>query len=101
MRKLLVTGASGLIGGEVVAAFAEEGWKVYGIDNNMRADFFGEQGDTLWNAERLQRQFDGYELFEIDIRDRDTVLETMNRLKPDAIIHSRIAAQSHFRDVTL
>jgi CDP-paratose 2-epimerase len=88
MRKLLVTGASGLIGGEVVAAFAEQGWQVYGIDNNMRADFFGEQGDTRWNAQRLRRQFDSYELLEIDIRDRSTVLEIMERLKPDAIVHS-------------
>ena len=45
-KKLLVTGSAGLIGSEVVSYFANKGWKVVGIDNNMRADFFGEAGDT-------------------------------------------------------
>ena len=53
-RKLLVTGSSGLIGSEVVTYFAGEGWEVHGVDNNMRADFFGAQGDTRWNLGRLQ-----------------------------------------------
>jgi len=44
VKKLLVTGSSGLIGSEVVTAFSGDGWKVHGVDNNMRADFFGPQG---------------------------------------------------------
>ncbi|MES2604474.1 MAG: NAD-dependent epimerase/dehydratase family protein, partial [Pseudomonadota bacterium] len=51
---MLVTGSSGLIGSEVVAYFCEIGWAVHGVDNNMRADFFGPQGDTRWNQERLK-----------------------------------------------
>ena len=46
---LLVTGSSGLIGSEVVDFFCRQGWEVHGVDNNMRADFFGPQGDTRWN----------------------------------------------------
>lgn len=42
--KLLVTGSGGLIGSEVVRAFAELGHQVVGVDNNMRADFFGRLG---------------------------------------------------------
>ena len=53
LRKILVTGASGLIGSEAVAHFDARGAEVVGIDNNMRADFFGESGDTRWNLERL------------------------------------------------
>ena len=41
MRQMLVTGSSGLIGSEVCAYFCGEGWKVHGIDNNGRAEFFG------------------------------------------------------------
>jgi CDP-paratose 2-epimerase len=93
-RKLLVTGASGLIGGEVVAAFASEGWAVTGIDNNMRADFFGPQGDTTWNANRLRRQHADYELQVIDVRDRDRVLAFVEQLRPDAIVHTA-AQPSH------
>ena len=50
---LLVTGSSGLIGSEVVDYFSRLGWEVHGADNNMRADFFGPGGDTLWNRRRL------------------------------------------------
>jgi CDP-paratose 2-epimerase len=49
MPILLVTGSSGLIGSEVVSHFGSRGWTVYGVDNNMRADFFGPQGDIRWN----------------------------------------------------
>ena len=39
MKTLLVTGSGGLIGSEVVSFFAGRGWKVHGVDNNMRQDF--------------------------------------------------------------
>ena len=52
--KLLVTASSGLIGSEVVDYLSTLGWQVHGVDNNMRADFFGPQGDTRWNQARLQ-----------------------------------------------
>jgi nucleoside-diphosphate-sugar epimerase len=53
MKTFLVTGSSGLIGSEVVDYFCRRGWDVHGIDNNMRADFFGPEGDTRWNQKRL------------------------------------------------
>ena len=55
MNKILVSGSNGLIGGEVVSYFSKKGMKVFGIDNNMRADFFGPAGDTIWNQNRLQK----------------------------------------------
>lgn len=94
MKTLLVTGSSGLIGSEVVAAFADDGWRVVGVDNNMRADFFGSQGDTLWNARRLQRQYPSYELHSVDIRDRARVLQLMREATPHAIVHAA-AQPSH------
>ena len=47
-NKLLVTGSSGLIGSESVTYFEAHGWEVHGVDNNMRRDFFGPDGDTTW-----------------------------------------------------
>jgi nucleoside-diphosphate-sugar epimerase len=41
-----MTGCSGLVGSEAVLFFAEQGWAVTGIDNNMRRSFFGVDGDT-------------------------------------------------------
>ena len=53
MKRMLVTGSNGLIGSEMVRHFHEFGWEVHGVDNNMRAEFFGPQGDTRWNQQRL------------------------------------------------
>ena len=74
MSKIIVTGSSGLIGSEVVNFFANEGWSVYGIDNDMRADFFGPQGDTRWNQQRLIDRFPNFFHNEIDIRNRESIL---------------------------
>jgi CDP-paratose 2-epimerase len=94
MKKMVVTGSSGLIGSEVVTFFAQQGWDVHGMDNNMRADFFGPQGDTRWNQKRLEEIHANFSHHEIDIRDRKTVLEFVKELKPDAIVHTA-AQPSH------
>ena len=91
---LLVTGSSGLIGSEVVVHFDALGWKVHGIDNNMRADFFGPGGDTRWNQRRLQAQSRDFTHHEIDIRDRAAVLEAVKALKPHLLVHAA-AQPSH------
>ncbi len=94
MRKLLVTGSSGLIGSEVVAHFALRGWAVAGIDNNQRADFFGPGGDTRWNQRRLLAAHPSFGHHELDVRNREGVLELMATLKPDLIVHAA-AQPSH------
>ena len=94
MKKLLVTGCSGLIGSEVVAHFSEAGWIVHGVDNNMRADFFGPQGDTRWNLGRLKAEHSGFHHHEVDIRNRPAVMELLRDLKPDATVHAA-AQPSH------
>lgn len=94
MRKMLVTGSSGLIGSEVVAYFVVRGWEVHGIDNNMRGDFFGPQGDTRWNQERLTAKYPGFKHHEMDIRERKVVLEFLQELKPEAVVHTA-AQPSH------
>jgi CDP-paratose 2-epimerase len=87
MKTLLVTGSSGLIGSEAVDYFCQRGWDVHGIDNNMRADFFGPQGDTRWNQKRLVRQYAKFTHHEMDMRNRAGVDELINRARPSAIVH--------------
>ncbi len=87
MKKLLVTGSSGLIGSECVSHFDKLGWKVYGIDNNMRRDFFGPDGDTGWNLKRLQSNTKNFSTHNIDIRDRAGILKFFEEVKPDFVIH--------------
>jgi CDP-paratose 2-epimerase len=94
MKRLLVTGSSGLIGSEVVTHFARAGWKVHGVDNNMRADFFGPQGDTRWNLRRLQEAHPGLEHHEVDIRNRAAVIELLRSVRPTAVVHTA-AQPSH------
>jgi CDP-paratose 2-epimerase len=94
MKKLLVSGSNGLIGSEVVTYFCENGWQVYGMDNNMRADFFGPQGDTRWNQKRLEEKFTNFSHSEIDIRRRKDVFSIVEEIRPDAIIHTA-AQPSH------
>jgi CDP-paratose 2-epimerase len=97
MPKLLVTGSSGLIGSEVVIHFANKGWTIHGVDNNQRAVFFGPQGDTRWNQQRLTESLGGAFIHhELDIRDRAGVLELLKSVKPDAIVHTA-AQPSHDR----
>lgn len=94
--KLLVTGSSGLIGSEVCVHFSALGWEIHGVDNNQRAVFFGPQGDTRWNQERLERNLPGFKHHELDIRDRAGVLALLQNVKPDAIVHTA-AQPSHDR----
>jgi len=96
MKKILVTGSSGLIGSEVCRHFYARGWKVHGIDNNQRAVFFGAEGDTRWNQERLCNDLPGFDHHEMDIRDRRGLGELVGKLRPDAIVHAA-AQPSHDR----
>ncbi len=96
MKSLLVTGSSGLIGSEVCLYFAGKGWQIHGVDNNQRAVFFGPQGDTRWNQNRLASLIPGYQHHELDIRNRNGVLELLKNVRPDAIVHTA-AQPSHDR----
>jgi CDP-paratose 2-epimerase len=95
-RSLLVTGSSGLIGSEVAKHFDSLGLHIHGVDNNQRAVFFGPQGDTRWNQERLAKSLKSFTHHELDIRDREGVLRLIDAVKPDAVVHTA-AQPSHDR----
>ena len=85
--KVLVTGSSGLIGSEAVEFYDRAGHAVIGIDNNMRETFFGQQGDTSWNLNRLKQVTQQFEHKNIDIRDRPALTELFQDEAFDLIIH--------------
>lgn len=104
MPTLLVTGSSGLIGSASVEYFDTLGWNVCGIDNNMRQDFFGPDGDTTWNLDRLRASTKRFVHYAVDIRDRSRVLEFFRQVPVEFVIHAAaqpshdLAAQRPFDD---
>ncbi len=93
-KSILVTGSSGLIGSEVAIYFSHMGFEVHGLDNNQRAVFFGPQGDTIWNRNRLQALIPDFIHHEMDIRDRMGILSLIEENRPDCIVHAA-AQPSH------
>ena len=93
---VLVTGSSGLIGAEAVQHFDSLGARVWGVDSNMRKEFFGPQGDTTWNLKRLLDSTRRFTHIDIDIRDRVAVDALFADNRFDLVIHCA-AQPSHDR----
>lgn len=89
-----MTGSSGLVGSETVGYLDAHGWAVHGVDNNMRADFFGPGGDTTPTLERVREETRHFRHHELDIRDRAAIGALIKKLRPDAIVHAA-AQPSH------
>ncbi|MFM5890446.1 MAG: NAD-dependent epimerase/dehydratase family protein [Dolichospermum sp.] len=94
MSIILVTGAAGLIGSESVRFFADRGFTVVGIDNNMRQVFFGEDASTEWNRDRLLQDYsDKYIHHNVDIRDHEGISQIFQTYSQDISLIIHTAAQ--------
>jgi CDP-paratose 2-epimerase len=70
----IVTGSGGLIGSESASHFARAGYDVIGLENDMRARFFGPEASTQPTTDGLISELeDSFLSLEVDIRDRDAV----------------------------
>ncbi len=94
MPKALITGSGGLVGSECVEMLCELGWDVIGLDNNMRAHFFGRAGTVAPTIEHLCSRHARYRHHEIDIRDRAAIRDIFRDERPNFIIHTA-AQPSH------
>jgi len=93
MKKVLVTGSCGLIGSQSVKFLIDKGYDVYGIDNDMRKYFFGNDSSTNPMKNELL-ELKNYHHFSIDIRDYDNLKLIFEDNKFDIIIHTA-AQPSH------
>lgn len=94
-KRAIVTGASGLVGSAMVELLMSEGFEVWGIDNNLRRYFFGEEASTEEIGHDLTARYQGrYHAVHLDIRDRTGVRIALSTVKPDFICHAA-AQPSH------
>jgi CDP-paratose 2-epimerase len=94
MSVVLITGSAGLIGSEAALFFADQGFEVAGIDNDMRRVFFGDEASTAWNRGQLERRLGRrYTHYDIDIRDRDAVFGLFERYRSNIGLVIHAAAQ--------
>lgn len=87
-KTVLITGSAGLIGSEAVRFFANKGFKIIGIDNNLRKYFFGTGASIVWNLRKLKKEIKNYTHFNVDIRNKKKIDEILKENKPCLIIHT-------------
>ncbi len=96
MPLAIVTGSGGLIGSESVRYFTEQGFDIVGVDNDMRARFFGPGATTAPTTQRLVRELDTFRALDLDIRDADGVMRVFaeHAGRVELIVHAA-AQPSH------
>ena len=93
MSIALVTGSAGLIGSETSKRFHAEGMEIVGLDNDMRAEFFGPEASTLSTRQRLESLLPRYTHQSIDIRDFEAVKKVFERYGAEIKVIVHTAAQ--------
>jgi CDP-paratose 2-epimerase len=96
MAIAIVTGAGGLVGSTAVRHFSAAGYDVVGIENDMRARFFGPEASTAPQIERLRREYPAFQAVDVDIRDADAVesLFRQHGTQVELVVHTA-AQPSH------
>jgi CDP-paratose 2-epimerase len=93
MSVAVITGSSGLVGSEAVRYFASKGMEVIGIDNGMRARFFGESASTHWMEERLKSEVNGFRHYNTDIRNAEQIGRVFEKYGSEVELVIHAAAQ--------
>lgn len=93
MAIALVTGATGLVGAASARFFAQKGFEIVGIDNDMRAYFFGAEGSTRWALEQLKSDIKGYRHETSDIRNSGDIERIFKSYGPEIKVIVHCAAQ--------
>lgn len=94
MSTVLITGSAGLIGSEAVHFFAQLGFNIVGIDNDMRSFFFGQAASTLWNRNLLKDKYGArYHHYDLDIREQESIENIFKEYSSDLDLIIHTAAQ--------
>src|SRR5271170_6214113 len=93
MSVAIITGSAGLVGSEAVSYFASLGMEVAGIDNGMRAEFFGQEASTQWVRDNLCRSIPSYRHHDLDIRDAEGIAKVFATYGSEIALVIHTAAQ--------
>lgn len=93
MPVAIVTGSGGLIGSETARFFHEKGLAVVGVDNNLREYFFGADGSTAWNTNKLTGELKNFTHEQLDVRDQEGVFRLFQKYGKDIALVVHAAAQ--------
>ena len=92
MSIVIITGSNGLVGSEASFFFLKKGYKVIGIDNNIRKKFFGNDGNTLWIKKKLLK-ISNYTQLYFDIRNKFELEKLFKKYRNEITIVIHAAAQ--------
>src|SRR5205085_3376153 len=92
----IVTGSGGLIGSEAVTHLVEQGYDVVGLENDLRAWFFGPEASTAHTTQRLLDSLESFHSIDADIRDAETLMNIVakHRRELELVVHAA-AQPSH------
>ena len=93
MSIVIITGSNGLVGSEAVNFFSKKGFKVLGIDNNLRKFFFGNDGSTSWLKKKIIKNNPKYKHFNVDIRNYQSLEKIFKIYKKSISLIIHCAAQ--------
>jgi CDP-paratose 2-epimerase len=87
---VIVTGSGGLIGSETAEHFVQAGYRVIGLENDMRASFFGPGASTRPVTDRLVDRYPEFTSLDVDIRDSDAVERVFaeHRGRIELVVHA-------------
>jgi CDP-paratose 2-epimerase len=96
MQLAIVTGSGGLVGSDAVRRLVETGWEVIGLENDMRARFFGPEASTSHVTEELSESCAEFQAIDADVRDEENVRRIFaeNASRLELVIHAA-AQPSH------
>lgn len=93
MKIVIVTGSAGLVGSQASDFFHNKGYRILGIDNNMRSYFFGKTSSTLPSLESLKSRLKNYTHFNLDIRNYTDLQKIFSEFSSDIEMVIHTAAQ--------
>ena len=88
MNTIVITGSYGLIGSEVCRFYNNLGFRIIGIDNDMRKYFFGES-----TKDKSNNNFTNYIHYDIDIRNYEEITKIFSKYSTDISLIVHTAAQ--------